>query len=62
MSKTTLNEQLNQLVLEAGGSFFVGVNTDQMKKFAELLIQQAIDVAHSRGDNVAYLKQHFGVE
>jgi len=31
-------------------------------KFAELLIQQCIDIAFSRGDKVDYLKEHFGVE
>lgn len=62
MAKSKLNEQLTKISLEAGGSFFPEVNPDQMKKFAELLIQEAVDVAHAHGDDVAYLKQHFGVK
>ena len=32
------------------------------KKFAELIVRECIDVAFDRGDNVDYLKEHFGVK
>jgi hypothetical protein len=32
------------------------------QKFAELIAQECIDVAFHHGDNVDYLKQHFGIE
>ena len=32
------------------------------KKFAELLVQECISVAHNEGDDVGYLKNYFGVE
>jgi hypothetical protein len=33
-----------------------------MEKFAELIVRECIDVAFDRGDNVDYLKEHFGIE
>ena len=35
---------------------------DELTKFAELIVRECIDVAFDRGDNVDYLKEHFGVE
>ena len=35
---------------------------DEIEKFAELIVRECIDVAFHRGDNVDYLKEHFGVE
>jgi hypothetical protein len=32
------------------------------EKFAKLIVAECIDVAFDRGDNVDYLKDHFGVE
>lgn len=32
------------------------------EKFVALLVQECIDIAHQKGDNVAYLASHFGVE
>lgn len=36
--------------------------SEVFEKFAELIVQECIDIAHSEGDNVAYLKDYFGVE
>ena len=33
-----------------------------LEKFAELIIQECIDVAFANGDDIAYIKKHFGVE
>ena len=35
---------------------------DELAEFAELIIKECIDVAFDRGDNVDYLKEHFGIE
>jgi hypothetical protein len=35
---------------------------DELAEFAELIVRECIDVAFDRGDNVDYLKEHFGVE
>jgi len=35
---------------------------DELAKFAQLIVQECIDVAFDRGDNVDYFKEHFGVD
>jgi hypothetical protein len=35
---------------------------DELAEFAQLIVQECIDVAFDRGDNVDYFKEHFGVE
>jgi len=35
---------------------------DELAEFANLIVQECIDVAFDRGDNVDYLKEHFGVD
>jgi len=47
------------LVIEGNGNYVSG-ELDPVK-FAELIIKECIDVAFDRGDNVDYLKQHFGL-
>ena len=37
-------------------------HTQFNEKFAELIVRECIDVAFDRGDNVDYLKEHFGVD
>lgn len=32
------------------------------RRFAELIVNECIDIAYQEGDNVAYLALHFGVE
>ena len=35
---------------------------DELKKFAELLIKECVDYAFYHGDDIEYVKKHFGVE
>ena len=35
---------------------------DKFEKFAELIVQECVDIAHREGDDVGYLKNYFGVE
>jgi hypothetical protein len=51
----------NQLVMTAQGKQILTEKFDK-EKFAELIVRECIDVAHSEGDDVAYLAQYFGVE
>ena len=62
MRERHLPEALHRIALEAGGSTYPEVNTAQLSIFGKLIIQECIDAAHQRGDDVAYLKKHFGVE
>ena len=48
------------IVIEDGGDYVTG-ELDPVK-FAELIIEECVDYAFANGDNVDYLKQHFGVE
>lgn len=57
-----LTEVLHRIALQAGGSHYPDVNTAQLANYGQRIVQECIDVAHSRGDNVDYLKQHFGVK
>ena len=60
-----MNERIAELynqaiVIEDGGDYVTG-ELDPVK-FAELIIEECVDYAFANGDNVDYLKQHFGVE
>ena len=64
-----MNERIEQLLEQARAEcFWVGskpattVGYDELEKFAELIVRECIDVAFHRGDNVDYLKEHFGFE
>jgi hypothetical protein len=61
-----MNERIKQLAVQAGylpDNFGIGHwDMPECKKFAELIIGECIDVAFQRGDNVDYLKEHFGVK
>jgi hypothetical protein len=57
-----LTEVLHRIALQAGGSTYPDVNTAQLAGFGQRIVQECIDVARQQGDNVEYLKQHFGVE
>jgi hypothetical protein len=48
------------IVIEDNGDYVSG-ELDPVK-FAELIIQESIDIAFRHGDNVGYLKEHFGVK
>lgn len=60
-----MNERLAQLydqaiVIEGNGDYVAG-ELDPIK-FAQLVVNECCDVAFNRGDNVDYLKEHFGIE
>ena len=60
-----MNERIAELynqaiVIEDGGDYVTGELDPE--KFAELIIEECVDYAFANGDNVDYLKQHFGVE
>lgn len=57
-----LTEVLHRIALQAGGSTYPGVNTAQLANYGQRIVQECIDIARKQGDDVAYLKQHFGVE
>jgi len=61
-----MNERIRQLADEAKMSTYLlayGLEFNiSIEKFAELIVQECIDVAFHRGDNVDYFKEHFGVE
>ena len=38
-----MNEKIKELALEAGGSFYPDVNSKQLERFAELLIQECMN-------------------
>ena len=62
-----MNERIKELALQAGGSHYPDVNTAQLEKFAELIIQDCADLAYSynifgrgRAWNLI-VKEHFGL-
>lgn len=57
-----MNERIRQLLSQAGVHYEVLPEDTVYEKFAELIVRECIDVAFDRGDNVDYLKEHFGVE
>ena len=73
MKGATMNEILNQLSLQAGGSHYPTINPQLQQKFAELIVQECCnvlqneDILHSGyGYNQGFLhkkiKEHFGIE
>ena len=56
-----MNERIRELYRQAHTDGFFGMAFDP-EKFAELIVRECIDVAFDRGDNVDYLKEHFGVD
>ena len=62
-----MNERIKELALQTGGSHYPDVNTAQLEKFAELIIQDCADLAYSynifgrgRAWNLI-IKEHFGL-
>ena len=47
-----MREQFKELALEAGGSFFPDVNSTQLEKFGELVVQKCVKVID---DNIPVL-------
>jgi len=67
-----MNERIFELAEQAGiniDSFqFSGtpikhiVDEPSLKKFAELIVRECVDYAFYHGDDIEYVKKHFGVE
>jgi hypothetical protein len=66
-----MNERIRELAeqaeIYAGELIDEGADYNQYpryytEKFAELIVRECVDRAFANGDNVDYLKQHFGVE
>ena len=55
-----MNERIRELAIEAG--FYANPDVEKFEKFAELIVKQCIDAAFRNGDNIDYIKEHFGVE
>jgi hypothetical protein len=56
-----MNKRIRELA-EQAETKEIGYYFFDREKFAELIVRECIDVAFDRGDNVDYLKEHFGVE
>jgi hypothetical protein len=59
MNEQILRELINKATDCSGG--YIAAHFDR-EKFAKLIIQECIDTAFAAGDDVAYLKKHFGVK
>jgi hypothetical protein len=63
-----MNKQIKELALQAGGSHYPDVNSQQLEKFAELLINECckimidLETKYPANLTVKVIKQHFGVE
>ena len=63
-----MNKQIKELALQAGGSHYPDVNSGQLEKFAELLINECckimidLEVKYPANLTVREIKKHFGVE
>ena len=63
-----MNERIKELARDAGFTsnddqeVFLRVYEQELKKFAELIVRECIDIAYREGDNVAYLALHFRVK
>jgi hypothetical protein len=56
-----MNNYLREIAANCWEKRTYGPQFDQ-EKFAQLIIQECIDVAFHKGDNIDYLKKHFGIE
>jgi hypothetical protein len=63
-----MNKQIRELALQAGGSHYPDVNSRQLEKFAELLINECckimidLEIKYPANLTVKEIKKHFGVE
>jgi hypothetical protein len=63
-----MNKQIKELALQAGGSHYPDVNSQQLEKFAELLINECckimidLETKYPANLTVKEIKKHFGVE
>jgi hypothetical protein len=58
-----MNERLKQIMLAHGLHKYITEDCQhRMEMLAKLIVQECIDHAFANGDNIAYLKEHFGVK
>jgi hypothetical protein len=57
-----MNERLHDLYKQAFGYFPSPIGEPELEKFAELIIGECVDAAFANGDDIAYIKKHFGIE
>jgi hypothetical protein len=61
-----MNERIKQLAEQAGISYLSSVHPDMWEKFAELIVQECVNVLHDNelwNRHISHaLKEHFGVE
>ena len=57
-----MNKQIYKISLAAGGSHYPVINPELQMAFAKILVQECIDEAHRRGDDISYLKEYFNLE
>ena len=46
-----MNERIKELALQAGGSHYPDVGGKTLEKFAELIIQECLNICEDMGDN-----------
>ncbi len=60
-----MNERIKQLAEQAGISYLSSVHPDMWEKFAELIVQECVNVLHDNelwNRHISHaLKEHFGV-
>lgn len=55
-----MNKRIRELADEAEFSIKdLHLQEDNFQKFAELIVQECVDLAYKEGDNVAYLAHYF---
>jgi len=57
-----MNERLHDLYKQVFGYFPSPIGEPELEKFAELIIGECVDAAFANGDDIAYIKKHFGIE
>ena len=57
-----MNDKLYKISLAAGGAHYPAINTELQISFAKILVQECIDEAFRRGDDISYLKEYFNLE
>ena len=61
-----MNERIKELAEQAWDSTAVspdfGHPVSFAEKLSELIIQECVDAAFANGDDIAYIKKHFGVK
>ncbi len=61
-----MNERIRELAVQAWDATAVspdfGHPVSFAEKLSELIIQECVDAAFSNGDDISYIKKHFGVE